>query len=95
MTCASDAIAGQRRALADDVNLVVGQTVPGRDGLDVLMLVHQRKPALLIIVLSARAEVAGPHRGISAGATDFMAKPFFPDELVARVRAQLRRSAWT
>jgi len=47
-----------RGALADDVNLVVDQTVPGRDGLDVLMLVHQRKPALLIIVLSARAEVA-------------------------------------
>lgn len=94
VTCASDGIEGERRALADDVNLVVlDQLVPGRNGLDVLMFVRQRKPALPIIVVSARAEVADRIEALNAGAIDFLAKPFWPDELTARVRAHLRRAA--
>jgi len=96
VTAASDGIEGERRALADDVTLVVlDRRVSGRYGLDVLMVVSQRKPALPIIVLSARAEVADRIAAFDASATGFLAKPFSPGELVARVRAQLRRAAWT
>jgi DNA-binding response OmpR family regulator len=96
VTCASDGIEGVQRALADDVTLVVlDRTVAGREGLDVLKLVRQQKPELRMIVLSARAEVAERIVAFDAGATDFLAKPFSPGELVARVRAQLRRAAWT
>jgi two-component system OmpR family response regulator len=96
VTGASDGIEGEQRALADDVTLVVlDRIVSGRDGLDVLKLVRQQKPELRIIVLSARAAVADRIAAFDAGATDFLAKPFSPGELVARVRAQLRRAAWT
>jgi two-component system OmpR family response regulator len=96
VTGASDGIEGEQRALADDVTLVVlDRIVAGRDGLDVLKIVRQQKPELRIIVLSARAEVADRIAAFDAGATDFLAKPFSPGELVARVRAQLRRAAWT
>jgi two-component system OmpR family response regulator len=96
VTCASDGIEGEQRALADDVTLVVlDRIVAGRDRLDVLKLVRQQKPELRIIVLSARAEVAERIMALDAGATDFLAKPFSSGELVARVRAQLRRAAWT
>lgn len=95
VTGASDGIEGERRALGDDVSLIVlDRMVPWHDGLDMLMLVRQRRPALPIIVLSARAEVADRIAALDAGATDFLAKPFSPGELVARVHAQLRRAAW-
>ena len=92
---ASAARQGERLALGDDVTLIVlDRMVSWDDGLDLLMLVRQRRPGLPIIVLSARAEVADRIAAFDAGATDFLAKPFSPGELVARVRAQLRRAAW-
>jgi len=96
VTGASDWTEAERRALADDVTLVaLDRTVSGSNRLDVLMALSQRKPALPIIVLSARAEVGDRIAAFDAGATDFLAKPFSPGELVARVHAQPRRAAWT
>lgn len=95
VTCASDGTEGERRALADDVDLVVlDRMLPGRDGLEVLAAVRRRKPALPVIVISARAEAADRIMAFDAGATDFLSKPFSFGELVARVRAQLRRAGW-
>ncbi len=86
---------GERRALPDEVTLVViDQQMPGRDGLDMLRVVHERKPALPVIVLSDHIEVADRIAAFDAGASDFLAKPFSPGELLARVHAQLRRAAW-
>jgi two-component system, OmpR family, response regulator len=91
-----DWIEGKRRALADDVALVVlGRMGSGSDGLDVLMGMRRHQPAVPIIVLSAQAELSDRLAAFEAGATDFLAKPFAPGELVARVRAQLRRAACT
>jgi len=69
VTGASDEIEGIRRASGDDVTLVVlDRIVSGRDGLAILMLVSQRRPALPIIVLSARAGVADRIAAFDAGA---------------------------
>ena len=86
-----DGIEGERRALAEPVDLVVlDRMLPGRDGLSVLQRLRQDKPALPVIVLSARAEVEDRVAGLDAGATDYLVKPFSFDELAARVRAHLR-----
>jgi len=94
VTGASDGIEGQRRALDHDVTLIVlDRMVPWPDGLDMLRLMRQHRPALPIIVLSTRAEVADRIAAFDAGATGVLAKPFSSGELVARVHAQLRRAA--
>jgi two-component system, OmpR family, alkaline phosphatase synthesis response regulator PhoP len=74
--------------------LVLDLMLPGRDGLDVTRLLRQ-EPAtrkLPIIVLTARVEEADKLIGLELGADDYMTKPFSPRELVARVRAVLRRA---
>ncbi len=93
VSCASDGIDGERKALADGVDLVVlDLSLPGRDGLDVLSAVRRGKPALPVIVISARAEAAARIMAFDAGATDFLAKPFSFAELAGCVCAQLRRA---
>ncbi|MEA2294561.1 MAG: two-component system, OmpR family, response regulator [Solirubrobacteraceae bacterium] len=88
---ASDGLDGERRALANDVDLVIlDRMLPGRDGLEVLRGIRAAKPALPVIMLTARGEVADRVAGLDAGATDYLVKPFAFDELAARVRAHLR-----
>ena len=67
--------------------------LPGRSGLEVLEEIRAVKPALPVIMLTARAEVADKVAGLDAGATDYMTKPFSVEELLARVRAHLRTPA--
>jgi DNA-binding response OmpR family regulator len=88
---AADGIAGERFAIEDAVDLVVlDRMLPGRDGLDVLASIRVAKPALPVIVLSARAQLGDRVEGLDAGATDYLVKPFSFAELAARVRAHLR-----
>jgi two-component system response regulator MtrA len=64
--------------------------LPGRDGLDVCreLRSHSNVP---IVMLTARSDTLDVVRGLEAGADDYVVKPFKPAELVARVRARLRR----
>jgi DNA-binding response OmpR family regulator len=74
--------------------LVLDLMIPGRDGLDVTRMLRQ-EPAtrkLPIIMLTARVEETDKLIGLELGADDYMTKPFSPRELVARVRAVLRRA---
>jgi DNA-binding response OmpR family regulator len=88
---AHDGPVGQQLALRDEVDLVLLDVVlPGRSGLDVLRTVRSRKPALPVILLSARDEVTAKVEGLDLGADDYITKPFWLEELRARVRAQLR-----
>jgi DNA-binding response OmpR family regulator len=88
---ASDGPDGERRALASDVDLVIlDRVLPGRDGLEVLKSIRAAKPAIPVIMLTARGEVSDRVAGLDAGATDYVVKPFAFDELAARVRAHLR-----
>lgn len=88
----SDGLEGERRALATDVDLVIlDRLLPGRNGLEVLRGIRSAKPELPVIMLTALGEVDDKVQALDAGATDYVTKPFSVDELLARVRAHLRR----
>jgi len=67
--------------------------LPGRDGLQVLHALRQRRDPVPVLVATARDGVAERIAGLDAGADDYVLKPFDIDELLARIRALLRRSA--
>ncbi len=66
--------------------------LPGRDGLDVLRELRGRQDATPVLVLTARDALSDRVKGLDAGADDYLVKPFAFTELIARVRALLRRS---
>jgi DNA-binding response OmpR family regulator len=93
VTVAGDGIVGERLALGGGADLVVlDRMLPGRDGIEVLSAIRERKPALPVIMLTAKAEVADRVEGLDLGATDYLTKPFAFEELLARIRARLRES---
>jgi two-component system, OmpR family, copper resistance phosphate regulon response regulator CusR len=75
--------------------VILDLLLPGRDGFDVLRELHQRRPDLPVLILSARSDLATKLRGFELGAVDYLAKPFSLDELLARARVQLRRATHT
>jgi DNA-binding response OmpR family regulator len=84
------ALASVRGTRPDLVVLDLG--LPGRDGLDVAREVRRRSDTP-IVMLTARGDEADRIVGLELGADDYVVKPFSPKELVARVRAVLRRSS--
>ncbi|HVM56518.1 MAG TPA: response regulator transcription factor [Gaiellaceae bacterium] len=81
-------------ASSGDWDLVVlDLLLPGLSGLQVLRELHRTHPRLPVLILSARSDLPTKLRGFELGATDYVAKPFSLDELLARVRVQLR-TAW-
>lgn len=91
---AADGEAGERLALSGDFDLVLlDLMLPRRDGLDVLASIRSRRPELPVILLTARGLKEDVVEGLNRGADDYITKPFDLDELLARVRAQLRRPA--
>ena len=83
------ALAEARRARPDLVVLDLG--LPGRDGLDVARSLR-RTSNVPIVMLTARGDETDRIVGLELGADDYVVKPFSPKELVARVRAVLRRT---
>ena len=71
--------------------LILDLTLPDRDGIDVCRRLRAEQPRLLIIMLTARTTKDEIIIGLDAGADDYLTKPFDYEELVARVRALLRR----
>lgn len=67
--------------------------LPKRDGLDVLRALRARRATVPVLVATARDGVADRIAGLDAGADDYVVKPYDIDELLARIRALLRRSA--
>ena len=70
--------------------LVLDVMMPKMDGLSATMKIRESKN-IPIIILSAKTEESDKILGLSMGADDYISKPFRPDELVARVKSQLRR----
>ncbi len=90
---ASDVPSGRRAALGIDADLVLLDLVmPGGDGLDILAALRQTRPALPVIILTARGSEQDRVKGLKGGADDYVVKPFGAEELIARVEAVLRRA---
>jgi DNA-binding response OmpR family regulator len=70
--------------------VVLDLLLPGLNGLQVLSALQRAKPELPVVILSARGDVQTKLRGFELGASDYVAKPFSLDELLARIRARLR-----
>lgn len=66
--------------------------MPDFDGIEVMRQLRERRP-VAVILLTAKGSAADKSKGLDLGADDYIAKPFHPDELAARVRAVLRRSS--
>jgi two-component system, OmpR family, response regulator len=71
--------------------LVLDIMLPGRDGLSILRNLREKKIALPTILLTARSELNERIEGLNLGADDYLTKPFFIDELIARIHAVTRR----
>ncbi|HMA08042.1 MAG TPA: response regulator transcription factor [Ramlibacter sp.] len=67
--------------------------LPKRDGLDVLRALRARHQTMPVLVATARDAVGDRIAGLDAGADDYVVKPYDTDELLARIRALIRRSA--
>jgi two-component system response regulator QseB len=67
--------------------------LPGKDGLAILRSLRNRRQATPVIVITARDAVESRIAGLDTGADDYIVKPFDLDELAARIRSALRRSA--
>lgn len=86
---------GQARALAtefDDDLIVLDLNLPRVDGVAVLKFVRTQKPAMPILVLTARSRVEDRVLCVDGGADDYLVKPFSFSELSARIRALSRRN---
>ena len=91
VTVRHDGESGEAAALTGDYALVLlDLMLPGKSGLDVLDAIRARLPDLPVIILTARAAIEQKVEGLDRGANDYVTKPFSFEELLARVRAQLR-----
>jgi two-component system, OmpR family, catabolic regulation response regulator CreB len=86
----------RERLMAEGAELAILDVgLPDGNGLDLCRELRQRSAALPIVLLTARSDETDRVLGLELGADDYIAKPFSPRELVARVRALLRRAALT
>ncbi len=84
------------RALASGAPdaVILDVLMPGLDGLEVCRRMRAGGDRTPVLMLTARSEVAERVAGLEAGADDYLAKPFAREELLARLRALLRRTGW-
>jgi two-component system alkaline phosphatase synthesis response regulator PhoP len=91
---AGDGVSGLERVFTDDPDLVVLDVMmPRMSGLEVCKQVKARRPSVPIIMLTARGQEIDKVVGLELGADDYVTKPFSIRELMARIKAVLRRAA--
>lgn len=84
---------GYLRALDNEYDVIVLDImVPGKDGLSILKQLRRQNNNTPVILLTARNELDDRLQGLNLGADDYIAKPFFVEELAARIHAVVRRS---
>ncbi len=90
----ADGDAAMTRALDTPYDaLVLDIMVPGRDGLSILRALREKRKVVPVILLTARAALPEKVEGLNLGADDYLTKPFFIEELAARLRTVVRRHA--
>jgi len=90
---APDGVAGLERALAESPDLIILDVMmPHMSGLDVCKQLKAKRPSIPIIMLTARGQEVDKVIGLELGADDYVTKPFSIRELLARVKAVLRRA---
>ncbi len=72
--------------------IVLDIMLPGRDGLSILRQLREQRNAVPIVMLTARGELDEKLEGLQLGADDYLTKPFFIEELIARLHAVVRRA---
>ena len=75
--------------------LVLDIMLPGRDGLSILKNLRERRMAVPVLLLTARGELYERVEGLNLGADDYLTKPFYIEELIARLHVVTRRAAGT
>jgi DNA-binding response OmpR family regulator len=73
--------------------VVVDLTLPDGDGLELLRALRARRDAVPLVIITARDALSDRIHGLDSGADDYVVKPFAVSELIARLRAVMRRSA--
>lgn len=71
--------------------IILDVMLPGMNGNEIVRILRQKKIETPVLMLSALSDVPDKVTGLTSGADDYMAKPFSPDELIARIRALTRR----
>jgi two-component system response regulator MtrA len=90
-TWLTDGDAAMRESPKPYALVVLDLMLPGAYGLDVLKQIRSAGSSVPVVVLSARNETRDKVRALQLGADDFVTKPFWPEELLARIKARLRR----
>lgn len=92
VTVATDGLAGRDMAMTNDFSLVILDIMlPYFTGLEVCQYIRKHKKDLPILMLTALGTVSDKVNGLEEGADDYLTKPFHFDELLARVKALMRR----
>ena len=87
----NDGEAGLKRAISEEFDLfILDLMLPGVDGFEICKKIRETKNTP-VIMISAKKDDIDKIRGLGLGADDYITKPFSPSEMVARVKAQLRR----
>ncbi|MFO1497144.1 MAG: response regulator transcription factor [Verrucomicrobiota bacterium] len=73
--------------------VVLDIMLPGRDGLSILKNLREQRMALPVVLLTARGDLNERLEGLNLGADDYLTKPFYIQELVARIHAVVRRAS--
>lgn len=89
---AYDGDEGLASAMAEDYDaIILDRMLPGMDGMEICRQLRQAKKHMPILMLTAKDQIRDRVEGLNAGADDYLIKPFSFEELLARIRALLRR----
>jgi len=92
--CSGDGNEAYRLATTQQYDaIVLDIMLPGRDGLSILDNLRKRSNPVPVLLLTARTELAERVEGLNLGADDYLTKPFYVEELIARLHALTRRAS--